>query len=55
MEEYAKQYYRANQVTMPTKVTSYSFEVEDLPNKKDEKPKKYTVMLSWFFEPKGSL
>ena len=30
------------------KLTSYSFEVETLPLKKDEQPKKYVVMKSWF-------
>ena len=53
MREYYKQYMKENRGKVKyfdhdPKLTSYSFEVETLPQKKDEQPKKYVVMKSWF-------
>ena len=51
MREYYEQYMRENRGKVKfdhnSKLTSYSFEVETLPQK-DEQPKKYVVMKSWF-------
>lgn len=53
MQEYYKQYVKENRGKIKVmgadpKFTSYSFEVETLPQKKGEEPKKYVVMKSWF-------
>lgn len=52
MREYYEQYMKENRGKVKfdhdPKLTSYSFEVETLPLKKDEQPKKYVVMKSWF-------
>ncbi len=53
MREYYEQYMKENRGKVKyfdhdLKLTSYSFEVETLPQKKDEQPKKYVVMKSWF-------
>ena len=53
MREYYEQYMKENRGKVKCfdydpKLTSYSFEVETLPQKKDEQPKKYIVMKSWF-------
>ena len=53
MREYYEQYMRENRGKVKCfdhdpKLTSYSFEVETVPQKKDEQQKKYVVMKSWF-------
>lgn len=48
MEELARKYAR-NHAGYVTKITSYSFEFETVPNK-DGKVEKYVVMLSYFFK-----
>ena len=53
MRDYYEQYMKENRGKVKyfdynPKLTSYSFEVENLLQKKDEKQKKYVVMKSWF-------
>ena len=48
MYEYAKQYKRQNKDVYITNVTSYSFQVITIPLKKDEQPKSWVVMKSYF-------
>ena len=48
MEELARKYERKHKGHV-TKITSYSFEFETVPNK-DGKVEKYVVMSSYFFK-----
>lgn len=48
MEELAREYERKHEGHI-TKITSYSFEFETVPNK-EGKTKKYVVMRSYFFK-----
>ena len=48
MEELARKYERKHEGHV-TKITSYSFEFETVPNK-EGKTKKYVVMRSYFFK-----
>lgn len=53
MEELAREYERKHKGHV-TKITSYSFEFETVPNK-DGKVEKYVVMRSYFFEMQKQL
>ena len=48
MFEYVKQYKRKHKDVNVSKVTSYSFTVTTIPLKKDEQPKSWVVMKSYF-------
>ena len=48
MFEYAKQYKRKHKDVNVTDVTSYSFKVTTIPLKKDEQPKSWVMMKSYF-------
>lgn len=51
MQEYAKQYQHEHRNEgVVSDVTSYSFKFTTNPKKKDEQPKSYMVMISYFVE-----
>ena len=49
MVELAREYSRTHD-GLYSKLTDYSFEFTPYPKKKDEQPKSYVVMLSYFWE-----
>ena len=53
MEQYAKQYQHQHRGKgYVSNVTNYSLKFTTYPSKKDESPKSYYVMKSYFWEPK---
>ena len=49
MEELARKYERKHEGHV-TKITSYSFEFETVPNNKDSRAERYVVMSSYFLK-----